>query len=301
MVGAVRLLSFAGLCATVAFAAPDSPVYSYAGKPITLPVNCTYERVQNLGLACSEAEPCRVFLELTDVEQVAARLFLTGNLHTDSTTIESVLLLSEDDGKTWAEPASRIPLAGLDRIEFIDFESGWISGQVQHIAPKDPFFLITRDGGKNWRRQLVWGDARPGAVEKFHFQSRTNGAMLIDRVQPDDNGMRHMLYETSTGGDSWSIREISPTPLAWKYPDLPDKEMRLRTDAATKSYRVERRQGGRWELLAAFHISANECKPPDPVASETAAPAEPSAEEKTPEKPAYDRPIAPRRPPTLKK
>src|SRR5207244_658934 len=111
-------------------------------------------------LSCSESEPCPVFLELADFEQVGARIFLTGNLHTATTTIESILLASEDDGKTWTEAAPRIAMAGLDRIQFIDFETGWISGQIQQTQPRDPFFLISHDGGKIWRKQPVWGDAR---------------------------------------------------------------------------------------------------------------------------------------------
>ena len=111
----------------------------------------------------------------------------------------------------------------------------------------------------------MFGESKPGAVERFRFDSRTNGALLIDRVQPDDNGMRHILYETSTGGESWSIREISPKPIPWKQPDTGDKvDLRIRTDAATKSYRIERRQGTRWELLSSFQVSAGQCKPPEP-------------------------------------
>lgn len=303
MVSAVRVLSFVVMWATAATAAPDGPsVYHFTGKPVRVPVQCTYEQVQNLAPSCSEAEPCPVFLELSSYEQVGARMFLTGNVHTDATTIESVLLASEDDGRTWTEAAPRIPMAGLDRIQFIDFETGWISGQIQQTQPRDPFFLISHDGGKIWRRQPVWSDARPGAVEKFRFESRTNGSMLIDRVQPDDNGMRHVLYETSTGGESWSIREISPKPIAWKYPDDEEKETRLRADGATKSYRLERRQGNKWELVAAFQVSAGECKPAEPApAGEPASPVDNQEKEKASPPPSYDRPIAPRRPPTLKK
>src|SRR4051794_8497082 len=284
MVSTVRLLPWFALLAAVATAAPDEhPTYKYTGKPLRIPVNCTFEQVQALGLGCSESDPCPVFLELSDVEQVGARIFLTANLHTNTTTVESVLLATEDDGKTWTEAAPRIPMAGLDRIQFIDFEAGWIGGQIQQLQPRDPFFLITHDGGKTWRRQAVFGESKPGAVGKFRFDSRTNGTMLIDRVQPDDNGMRHILYETSTGGESWSIREISPKPIAWKRPESDDKGLRMRADAATKAYRVERSQGARWELLASFHVAVGQCKPAEPAATE--ATPEPEAEQKSSDKP----------------
>jgi hypothetical protein len=299
MVGTVRLLPLFALLAAVGTAAPEGPpVYKFTGKPLHMQPTCTLEQVQSLGLPCSEADPCPTFLELSDIEQVGARLFLTGNVHTDATTIESVLLSTEDDGKTCPEPTLRIPMAGLDRIQFIDFEAGWISGQIQQTQPRDPFFLITHDGGKNWRRQNVFGETKPGAVERFRFDSRTNGSMLIDRVQPDDNGMRHILYDTSTGGESWSIREISPKPIPWKQPDPGDPDVRIRTDAPTKSYRIERRQGGKWEMLSSFLVSAGPCKPAEPIVTEATTEAAPP---EAPPKPAVDPPIAPRRRPTLKK
>src|SRR5690242_20628504 len=106
MVGAVRVPSLVLLWATAAIAAPDGPPsYRFMGKPVRVSVNCTYEQVQTLALPCSESEPCPLFLELADFEQVGARIFLTGNVHTDATTIESILLASDDDGKTWIEAA----------------------------------------------------------------------------------------------------------------------------------------------------------------------------------------------------
>jgi photosystem II stability/assembly factor-like uncharacterized protein len=51
-----------------------------------------------------------------------------------------------------ASRTSASVLAGLDRIQFIDFENGWVSGEVQHPLPRDPFLLATTDGGKTWQR-----------------------------------------------------------------------------------------------------------------------------------------------------
>src|SRR5882757_4021998 len=272
--------------------APVKPALENTGKPMKVTTQCKGEDVLVLGLTCSQDEPCPLFLELSDVEMVNNRLFVSGNLHTAIATLESVLLSSEDLGKTWTEPFERLPGAGLDNLQFIDFESGWVSGQVQQTLPRDPFLLITTDGGKTWRKRPVSGEPRVGAIEQFHFDSRTGGTLLIDKIQSGENGMRHELYQTMTGGESWTLSQVSQKPIPWKYPKEPTAEWRLRVDAPSKSYKVERKQGDRWQSAASFLVSAGECKPeekpdePPPAAQEEPAP-------KAPE--------GPRKPPTLKK
>ena len=111
--------------ATVAFAgclwAQTPPLMQVEGM-------CTPETVQALGLDCPADEPCPLFLDLADVAEVANRLVVSGNIHTGSETVDSVLLVSDDGGRTWSEGHARIRSAVLDRIQFIDFEAGWIAG-----------------------------------------------------------------------------------------------------------------------------------------------------------------------------
>src|SRR5262245_44947426 len=92
----VRAL-FAVLLASSAVFAQESFTYT-----------CTPDDVADFGLTCSEEEPCQVFLEVTEVEAVSSTLVVTGNLHTATTTLWGILLVSEDGGKTWTEPAKRI-------------------------------------------------------------------------------------------------------------------------------------------------------------------------------------------------
>lgn len=246
----------------------------YAGKALDIKAQCRPEDMTAAGLACTQDDPCPVFLELTDVEQVGARLIVAGNLHTSSSTLESILLVSEDGGQNWAEPLARIPTAGLDRIEFVDFESGWIAGQTLLALPRDPFFLVTTDGGKTWRQRPIWGEARVGTVDAFHFESRLKGMILIDRQQSADNGMRYELYESNTAGDTWTLLQFSDKKLTLKQPPS-DKGLRLREDAASKTYRVEKSIANRWQVLTSFHIAAGECRPPE--VKEIEAPPEPES------------------------
>ena len=121
-----------------------------SGKPMRVPYDCTAADTQAAGIGCSEEDPCPVYLELSNVDAVGNKIFVTGNIHTTMVTLYSILLASEDDGKTWSEPQPRMRSSGLDQIQFVDFQNGWISGANLQTAPRDPFFLITTDGGKTW-------------------------------------------------------------------------------------------------------------------------------------------------------
>lgn len=263
-------------------------------RPVRLSAACSVERVNTLALPCTPDEPCPLFLELAAAEQVGPRLVVSGNIHTGSATLESILLISDDGGRSWTEPSPRIPGAVLDQIQFIDFEGGWINGHLLAGVPKDPFFLVTTDGGKNWRRRPIYGESRSGAVEQFWFQSRTNGTLTLDRVRAAENGLRYELWESMTGGESWNVRQVDSRPLPFKRPSR-DPVLRISADARARLHRLERRDGDAWSLVATFDTSAGQCRPelpaeaPEPAA---AAPPEPEAAAPAP---------APGKPPRLRK
>jgi hypothetical protein len=240
--------------------------------------------MQSFGMSCSAEEPCPVYLELSAIESLGVKLFLSGNFHTDSTTLYSVLLVTEDGGNTWTEPHERIRASALEGIQFNDLEYGWVGGQSIQSIPRDPFFLLTSDGGKTWRVRPVFGETRVGAVEQFVFESRTQGHLLIDRTQRGDSGGRHELYESQTGGESWTLRQVSDKtiPFKWNRPGNPD--WRIQPDTKTKSLRVEKRLNDKWVLVSSFPVKAGECKiserkmaepPPEAEAAPEKMPADP--------------------------
>jgi hypothetical protein len=184
-----------------------------AQTPVRTRAACTLEIVQKLDLSCSPDQPCPLFLELTDAELVGERVILAGNIHTSSSTLESVLLVSDDAGRTWTEAHARIPGGALAAIQFLDFETGWISGHILHPDARDPFMLITSDGGKTWRRRAVYSEPKTGAIDHFRFTSRTSGMMAVDRGRAGENGLRYELWESNTGGASWSIRQVDARPI----------------------------------------------------------------------------------------
>jgi photosystem II stability/assembly factor-like uncharacterized protein len=277
-----------------------------AEAPSRIECKCTNEDIQELDLECSAEQPCPVYLEFAALETVANRVFLTGNLHTKNATLSSILLASDDGGRTWSEPHPRVRGAVLEQIQFIDLENGWIGGQTVQPAPRDPFLLITHDAGKTWQMRPVFEESnRTGAIEQFWFDSRTSGSLLVDRIQAGENGARHELYESMTGGESWSLRQASASTikLARSRPESTNPDWRIRADAATKSYRVEKRDSGQWKTIAAFAIQPGECRPPERTLTE-APPETPAAEEKTTEDKSEAAPgpsKGPRTPPTLRK
>ena len=241
----------------------ENPPLQNTGKPMIVDYRCGEEDIRLAGLSCTIEDPCPVFLELASVEAVGNRIFVAGNIHSSTTTLYSVLLASDDAGKTWREPHERIRLAGLDRIQFIDFENGWVGGEVQHPLPRDPFLLATTDGGKTWRARPIVAEPQFGSILQFSFSSRTNGSLVIDRGRRGESG-RYELYETPNAGETWMLRQTNERPIQMKHASgTANADWRIRADAASKSYRIERHAGDGWRGIAAFSVSIGACKPPE--------------------------------------
>ena len=247
------------------------------GKPMVVEYRCSLEDIQFAGLSCTMEDPCPVYLELSAVEAVGNRIFLAGNIHSPATTLYSMLLASDDAGKTWREPFGRIRGAGLDRIQFVDFENGWISGEELHPLPREPFLLATSDGGSKWRLQPVFGEPHFGSILQFWFNSRGTGSLLIDRGHSEEGG-RYALYETPNGGDTWRLRELNEKPIPIKHAaGAENADWRIRADRLTKSFQIERHARERWQKIAGFSVSIGDCKPPAEPAIPPVEPAPPPA------------------------
>jgi hypothetical protein len=280
----------------------EAPPLENAGRPMRIPFECTDDDIRAAGLTCPPDHPCPVYLELAAVEAVGNRLFLAGNVHADTVTLASVLLASQDGGKTWTEPHERVRGAGLDLVQFIDFETGWIGGQAFAAVTRDPFLLLTRDGGKSWSTRPVFAESRTGALDSFHFDSKTHGWLWIDRTQAGEAEDRYESYESMTGGESWMVRETGAQPLRQGPRPAGPADWRLRPDSATKAYRLEHRAPSGWETTAAFVVQAGECREtetvlaPEPPVPEQ-APSEAASDDDAPAAPG----AVPAKPPTLRK
>jgi photosystem II stability/assembly factor-like uncharacterized protein len=241
---------------------PPAAVLENRGKPMVVPYTCSAEDMQWAGLGCTEDEPCAIFLELSAAEAAGTRILVSGNLHTESVTLYSILLASDDGGHTWTEATQRIRGAALDRIEFLDATTGWISGAQLFPIPQNPFLLVTTDGGKTWDERAVLNESaedRFGVVQQFSFADKDTGSLILDRAQ-SGAAQRYALFESRTGGQSWNIVEESAKPLRLRYPIPAASQWRVRVDAPTRSYHVERNQGDRWTTIAAFSVKLDPCK-----------------------------------------
>jgi len=309
LVVAAALLSAWTVCAQEPVAAPGStapkpetakaesgqpPLLENSGKPMRVPFQCTDDDMQWAGMSCSEEEPCPVYLEVSAMEPVGNRLVVLANIHTESITLYSVVLTSENAGATWREPYERARGVGLDHVQFIDFQNGWISGQTQVPVSHDPFLLITNDGGVSWRLRPVFSESAAGAIQQFWFESAKLGDLVIDRRESADSS-RYELYGTPNGGETWMIRRTSDTPIAIKRPasDPAGAGWRIRADARTKSFAIEKKQGERWNTAASFLVQIGVCKQ-----TPHAAPAPPAADPAETVPPAVH---GPSKPPSLKR
>jgi photosystem II stability/assembly factor-like uncharacterized protein len=247
--------------------APEGPVVYEASKgPILLPNKCAEVDLDALGLTCSEGEPCETFLEFSGTEQNNDVFLLTGNLHTSTATLQSLLLVSEDAGASWREGHPRLKGASLEGMQFIDFSNGWVAGHTSLALPRDPFLLLTTDGGRTWRRTDFYAESRVGLVEDFAFKTAKQGWALIDNKGSGEAG-RYELFETQTGGTSWELREISNKVPKTAAPGqrLPSATMRTRADAKKNTIVLERRVNNTWTPVVSFRLKLEDCKPVPPA------------------------------------
>ena len=251
--------------AFVLFSALVGLTSAAAQTVVPIPFACTETDIDHFGLTCSAEHPCKVFADLSFIDAAGAKVFIAGNLHTEATTLYSLLFSSEDSGGTWTEAYQRIRSGSFDQIQFLDFQHGWISGGLILALPRDPFFLVTRDGGKTWQDRPVFDEGGIGAITEFWFVDRLNGQVVIDHTRKPENGNRYELHETMTGGETWIPKQLSPKALkVSRSHSAGDRGWRLEPDAKSKTTRVEVERDGKWSTVAIFPIEVNSCRPPEP-------------------------------------
>jgi hypothetical protein len=230
--------------------------------PVKIPFGCAEKELVAAGMTCSDDNPCPVYVELSSVSGFGKKLLVTGNLHGPSATIGSVLLLSDDDGATWKEPSPRITGSALEQSQWLDAQHGWAAGEVQVPLSRDPFFLITSDGGATWRQKDVAEDGIPGEIMRFWFDTPEHGELIVDGGRSAEGG-QYQMYESRTGGDTWTVvSKTSDAPKLRRTPGLIDPDYRLSADSRTKTYVLEKRNGGQWSRIASFEIQVASCGAP---------------------------------------
>ena len=260
---------------------------AWAADPFRPSYTCTEDDLQWAGMTCSEAEPCPVYLEISHVYPLGRKLFVTGNIHSAQVTLYSILLASDDGGATWREEGERVRGGELDRVQFTNFDTGWVSGQRVTPLPGDPFLLLTTDGGKSWRKHEVLPEGSIGSIQKFWFDSPRSGSLVLDRGVSDGDQMRYSRYETMTGGTSWAIRQSAEKPLDLpQSAAAPEEEIaRARGETALKKFVIEKKAAQGWVSVGEIALELAQCKgesaplAPPPTAAAPSAPAKDYVEE----------------------
>jgi hypothetical protein len=249
------------LVPTLLLLAQESPVLVNTGEPIRIPYACAEDDLQWAGMSCSDDEPCPVYLELNSVVPNGKKIVVAGDLHSSSVTMGSVLLQSDDLGATWREPTPRLRGSALDQLQFYNLQSGWAAGETQYPLPRDPFFLVTTDGGASWRQRLVGEEGFAGSIQRFWFDSDRHGELIIDAGKSSASN-RYLSYESETGGENWSLLGKSGQPPKLRHAPPPgdDSDWRVRPSKEGKAFRIEQRAEDQWKPIASFLIEVANCR-----------------------------------------
>jgi hypothetical protein len=276
-------LFFAGLVLTSTLSAQ----LSNNGQPMRVNYPCAEDDLQWAGMSCDDETPCPIYLELSSVVPDGAKIIAVGNLHTESATLTSILLLSDDAGATWKEPMPGIRGSALDQVQFYNLQTGWAAGETQYPLARDPYFLLTTDGGSTWRSVTVEEDGSPGAIQRFWFDSAKHGDLIVDAGKSSEGG-RYLSFESETGGDNWMLRGKSDQlPKLLHAPLSPeDSGLRIRPSKDGNAFQIEQRTGEQWKPVASFLIETAVCKI---HTEELKEPAAPQPEPETPTAPTQRR------------
>jgi photosystem II stability/assembly factor-like uncharacterized protein len=208
------------------------------------------------------------------------KIVAAGNLHSNSATLASILLLSNDAGATWNEPTPRLRGNALDQVQFYSLQDGWAAGETQYPLARDPFFLLTTDGGTSWRQVPVGEDGAAGAIQRFWFDSAQHGELIVDGGKASSGG-RYLTYESETGGANWTLRGKSDqAPRLRRAPPAGEETgLRVRPSKDGKAFQIEQQNGGQWTPVASFLVEtavcklrSSELKEPEPAAEPAPAP-----------------------------
>jgi hypothetical protein len=226
-----------------------------AQGPVHVDYTCPPEDIESFGLSCSEDRPCPIFFEVSSVDSYGSHIFVAGDIHTATTTLYGVLLSTDDGGASWEESIARQRSTAFEQFQFIDAH-GWLSGQRLEPLPKDPFFMLTTDGGKSWHQRPLFEESRFGSIAQFWFDSPLSGELIFD----DSVGkiIDQQLFSSMTGGENWELKQTSTKALRLK--TTRTTGWSVTTTAGSPTYLIERTTNGRKETVARFLIHIGDCK-----------------------------------------
>ncbi len=208
------LVTTIALCAaTVAFAQTPSEgtVATWATKP-----------------AHAWAAPTQMML--LDATRAGKRIVTVGE--------QGVVLLSDDEGKTYRQARSVPVSATLSAVTFVDDKHGWVVGQWGVI-------LATSDGGETWSKQRM--DA---AVDQPLFS-----VLFTNDHDGIAVGLWSLMLQTHDGGKTWTRTTLPKPPGGGKadrnlYHVFADGKNALYVSAEQGTVLKSTDGGANWDYLA---------------------------------------------------
>ncbi len=226
-----------------------------AQAPVHVDYTCPADDIDSFGLTCSEEQPCPVFFEVSAVDSFGSRIAVAGDIHTATTTLYGVILTTEDGGASWAEAITRLRSTAFEQFQVIG-DHGWLSGHRLEPLPKDPFVMLTTDGGKDWRQRPLFEESRFGSIAQFRFDTLLGGELIFD--DSVGKAIHQELYVTMTGGENWEIRQTSTTLLHLK--PMNEAVWIVTAPPGSKTYSIEHVVNGKKETFARFLVHIGDCK-----------------------------------------
>ncbi|MEM5432803.1 WD40/YVTN/BNR-like repeat-containing protein [Cupriavidus oxalaticus] len=106
-----------------------------------------------------------------------------------------IVLLSDDEGKTYRQARSVPVSATLSAVTFVDDKHGWVVGQWGVI-------LATRDGGETWEKQRM-DTAADQPLFSVRFTNDHDGIAV---------GLWSLMLQTHDGGKTWTKTTLPKPP-----------------------------------------------------------------------------------------
>ncbi|MGS0893226.1 WD40/YVTN/BNR-like repeat-containing protein [Burkholderia stagnalis] len=164
--------AFAALCVSIAAFAQSPGAAATVATWVAMPAH-------------TWAAPSRMML--TDAARAGTRIVAVGE--------HGVVLLSDDDGRSYRQ-ARRVPVsATLSAVTFADARHGWAVGQWGVI-------VATRDGGETWEAQRIDTSVDQPLFSVFFANDRDGIAV----------GLWSLMLQTHDGGNTWTRTKLPKPP-----------------------------------------------------------------------------------------
>ncbi|WP_011296134.1 WD40/YVTN/BNR-like repeat-containing protein [Cupriavidus necator] len=149
-----------------------------------------------------------------------------------------IILLSDDEGKTYRQARSVPVSATLSAVSFADDKHGWVVGQWGVI-------LATRDGGETWEKQRM-DTAADQPLFSVLFTNDRDGLAV---------GLWSLMLQTHDGGKTWTKTTLPKPPDGGKadrnlYHVFADQKGALYISAEQGIVLKSTDGGANWDYLA---------------------------------------------------